>query len=248
MSSNKQSHPSLQDNRFTIRIKKNGDVNAGSFVVKAPLPENWGFTIGSEFSAPFDANFVSGAASKMLAMGGVSSKLGVATKKLYSNPEPTEISFDMQFEAYEDAKNDVLVPIIVLMSMAIGSKLSLEDAANEVESLVNQFSSNIGRGQAFSPGSLASSIDDSSVGQAGSKAFDFLTFVQGPPTVTLRFGSVIKFRNTYITSVAPSFSNILDKEGTPMSATVSVTAILELDPIMDDENFKDFFALAGGEA
>lgn len=246
MSNNKQSHPSLQDNRFTIRIKKNGDSNIGSYVVKAPLPENWGFTIGSEFSAPFDANFVSGAAAKILAMGGVSSKLGVATKKLYSNPEPTEISFDMQFEAYEDAKNDVLVPIIVLMSMAIGSRLTLEEAANEIESLINQASSNTRGAPAFDEGTLASSIQSSPVGQAGSRAFDFLTFVQGPPTVTLRFGNVIKFRNTYITSVAPSFSNIMDRDGVPMSATVSVTAILELDPIMDDENFKDFFALAGG--
>lgn len=244
----KQSHPSLQDDRFTIRLKKNatdGSPDAGSYVVKAPLPETWGFTVGSEFSAPFDGNFIAGTGAALLGAAGVSSKLGIATKKLYSSPEPTEISLELQFEAYEDAMNDVLIPVIVLMSMGIGSRLTLEEAANLIEDMANQASSNAGQGTQFEQGTLASRVTSGSVGQGASRAFDFLNFVQGPPTVTLRFGNVVKFRNTYVTSVAPQFSNIMDSNGVPMSARVSVTAILELDPLIDDDNFADFFNMAG---
>lgn len=240
---NKQSHPSLQDDRFTIRIKKN--LGAGEYVVKAPLPETWGFTVGSEFSAPFDGNFISGLAAGALGAAGVSSKLGIATKKLYSAPEPTEISFDVQFEAYESAMDDVLVPIIVLMSMSLGSKISLEEAAELIEDMVNDASSNLNQGQALEEGTLTNAVSGNTAGDGASRAFDFLSFVQGPPTCTLRFGNVIKFPNTYISSVAPQFSNIMDSNGIPMSASVSVTAILELDPLIDDDNFVEFFAMAG---
>lgn len=240
---NKQSHPSLQDDRFTIRIKKN--LGAGGYVVKAPLPETWGFTVGSEFSAPFDANFLSGAAASGLALAGVSSKLGVATKKLYSAPEPTEISFDIQFEAFQNAMDDVLIPIIVLMSMSMGSKLTMEKAAEKIEQLINQAGTNTGNGQMVDEGSLTSLVTDTGIGQGASRAFDFLNFVEGPPTCTLKFGKVIKFANSYISSVAPQFSNIMDKDGIPMSASVSVTAILELDPLIDDENFEEFFSMVG---
>lgn len=233
----KQSHPSLQDDRFTIRVSKND--GATNKTVVAPLPDNFGFTVGSQFSAPFDAQFISGTAAKGLALAGVSSKLGTATKKLYTSPEPTEISFDMNFEAYESAWDDVYAPVIILMSMAIGSQLTLTDAANTIEELVNRGAANLGRGPVLE--NTADRISQSSVGQNGERAFDFLNFVQGPPTVKLRFGNVITFRNAYISSVAPSFSNIMDSSGIPMSCVVSVTSILETDPVMDDENFQDFF-------
>lgn len=234
---NKQSHPSLQDDRFTIRIRQNGsDIN-----VKSPLPDEFGFTVGSEFSAPFDGNFLSGTGAKVLAAGGVSSKLGIATKKLYTSPEPTEITFDMQFEAFQSARQDVYYPVIKLMSMAIGSSLSLEEAAQLIEDMVNEAATNTGRGERLD-GQITGMVSGSGAGETASKAWDFLSFVQGPPTVTLRFGNVIKFKNTYITSVAPSFSNIMDSEGLPMSCTASVTAILEKDPIVDDENFEGFFS------
>lgn len=239
MTKNRQSHPSLQDDRFTIRIKKNDGSELG---VKSPLPDEFGFTVGSEFSSPFDGNFLAGAGAKALAVGGVSSKLGIATKKLYTSPEPTEISFDMEFETYQDARRDVYSPIIILMSMAIGSSLSLDGAARKIEEMVNQAASNIGSDRRLD-GELSgmTSGDDTA-----SKAWDFLNFVEGPPTCTLRFGNVITFRNTYITSVAPSFSNIMDKNGLPMSCKASVTAILEKDPIIDDENFEDFFSQVEG--
>lgn len=240
--SNKQSHPSLQDDRFIIKMKPVGNEE---LAVKAPLPENFGFTVGSEFSAPFDAQFVGGAIQKAFAASGVSSKLGVSTRKMYSNPEPTEISFDMQFEAYESAMDDVLIPIIKLMSMSIGRRMSLTDAANTIEELINSLSRRLRGEEAFSPGTLSSSATSGTAGNAADRVFGFLGFIAGPSLVKLRFGNIITFKNTYVTSVAPSFSNILDPDGVPMSATVSVTCILEEDPTLNDENFEEFFSMIG---
>ena len=231
-----QSHPSLYDDRFTLRISQ----NAGDLIVWAPLPDDFGFTVGSEFSAPFDGQFLSGAIAKAAALAGVSSKLGVQTKKLYTSPEPTEISFDMHFEAYEDPVSDVFNPTVKLMAMSIGSSLKFEDALAKVKEIVEKGGGN---------GDLLNRLSGNNEGTdegAASKAWDFLNFLQGPSTVTLRFGKVMKFQNAYISSVSPSFSNIMDKNGMPMSCTVSVTSILENDPIIDDDNFKNIFDRVDG--
>lgn len=240
---NKQQHPSLQDDRFIIKIKPVGNE---SLSVVAPLPENFGFTVGSEFTSPFDAQFVSGAFQKAAAVSGVSSKLGVSTKKLYSSPEPTEISFDMQFEAYNSAMDDVMIPIIKLMSMGIGRRIDLVEAANKVEQIVNDISRRARGEDIISPGTLEQSISSNDVGNTASRVFGFLGFIAGTSLVKLRFGNVITFKNAYVTSVGPQFSNILDKNGIPMSAMVSVTCILEEDPTLNDENFEEFFSRIGG--
>ena len=240
---NKQSHPSLNDNRFTIRIQQ----NAGAFLnVKAPLPDEFGFTVGSEFSAPFDGQFLSGALAKAAASMGVASKRGVQTRKLYTSPEPTEISFDMHFEAYEDPVRDVYHPTIKLMSMSLGSELDLEDTGKKIKELINSIPS-AGLGIGDLKDDTRESITELATGDPNaSKAWNFLNFLEGPPTVKLRFGRVITFPNAYISSVSPSFSNIMDSNGMPMSCTASVTAILEKDPVVDDENFEDFFNKVDG--
>ena len=242
-----QTHPSLSDDRFTLRIRQR---SPSALTVKAPLPDEFGFTVGSEFSAPFDGQFLSGALAKAAASLGVASKRGVQTRKLYTSPEPTEISFDMHFEAYEDAVVDVYYPTIKIMSMSLGSELDLKDTGKKVEEITNSIGSSVN-------GLLG--IDRDKIDEAGdtirelatgdpnaSKAWDFLNFLEGPPTVKLRFGRVITFPNAYISSVSPSFSNIMDNNGIPMSCTVSVTAILEKDPVVDDDNFEEFFGKVDG--
>ena len=240
---NKQSHPSLNDDRFTIRIKQFGtDLN-----VKAPLPDEFGFTVGSEFSAPFDGQFLSGALAKGAAAFGVASKRGVQTKKLYTSPEPTEISFDMHFEAYEDAVIDVYHPTIKIMSMSLGSTLDLEDTKEKIKKLVEPVASNVPNRFSDEIDNTGDSITELATGNPNaSRAWDFLNFLEGPPTVKIRFGNVITFSEAYISSVSPSFSNIMDSDGIPMSCTVSVTAILEKDPVVDDDNFEEFFSQVKG--
>jgi len=239
-----QSGPHLDDRRFTIEVSSILDRGSAAGLKKirvlCPLPENFGFTVGSEFTAPFDANFVSGAMQKGAAMMGVSSKLGVSTKKMYSSPEPTEISFDMQFETYADAFNDVYVPVIYMMALGIGRRLELADAGKVLDETLSAAGNAMGRPMDTDIEGILSN-DDNEVVDAAGRVFGFLSFISGPPIAKIRFGNVITFKNAYITSVAPQFSNIMDSAGVPMSATVSVTAILEEDPTLNDENFSEFF-------
>lgn len=241
----KQTGDHLEDKRFTIKVS--AELNRGTdkppkeIVVFAPLIETFGFTVGSEFTAPFDANFVSGAMQKTFALANVSQKLGASTRKMYSNPEPTEISFDMQFEAYADPFNDVFVPVVYMMALAIGRRMDLPDVGRVIDETISKLSNAVGRTQdAPSAEEFFAQEGNEYIDQAG-RVFGFLNFVAGPPIARIRFGNVITFKNAYITSVAPQFSNIMDKNGIPMSATVSVTAILEEDPTINDENFSDFF-------
>lgn len=218
-------------NKFLIKIRSD---LAGT--VWAPLPDNFGMTVGSEFSAPFDAHFVSGTVAKAVTLSNIGIKTGVATTKFYSNPEPSEISFELQFEAYHSAREDVLVPVIRLMAMSLGRAIKAED----VERMIKRFAGRIGD---------FIGIDDLGAGlttseenkQTTDRILGFINFVEGPPTVFIKFGEVLKLRNAYISSVAPQFSNILDAQGMPMSATCNVTAIMENDPVLSEESFGDFW-------
>ncbi len=220
--------------KFRIRIHSE---MAGT--VLAPLPDNFGMTVGSEYSSPFDANFASGTLSKALAIGGsIGNKTaGVATTKFYSNPEPSEISIDLQFEAYYDARQEVLEPVIRLMAMSLGRTIDFEAARNIIENMANKVGSITGLDNMFS-GEIETS--DSTV-RNSDRILGFLNFVQGPPIVSIKFGNAMKLDRVYISSVAPQFSNILDADGIPMSATCSITAILERDPVIDEDSFETFW-------
>lgn len=235
------------DDKFKVRISF--ELSDKTFTVEAPLPDNFGMTVGSEFSAPFDANFLSGTMSKVAAVvsakaskgdsSGIGNKLGVVTKKYYSNPEPSEISFDLQFEAYYDAKTEVMFPIIQLMAMGLGRSVSKAQAQQYLSNLIAQ----AGLQKLADTVAPDENIDFNDPDTAD-RVFDFLDFVAGPPLTKIEFGNVLTLKKVYVSSVAPQFSNILDKNGYPMSATCSITAVLEKDPIITDnpnEGFRSFF-------
>ncbi|MBG24033.1 MAG: hypothetical protein CMF22_11325 [Idiomarinaceae bacterium] len=225
------------DPMFRIRIS-----STQGGVVYAPLPDNWGMTVGSEFTAPFDANLLNGILSKGAAVAGISKKTGMATRKMYSNPEPTEISLDLQFEAYYSAKEEVVNPVIQLMAMSLGTTLTAEKAVQTVKEIINAGVNTFGIDDLFSTEQIDGATEVATQVDENDRIMGFINFVQGPPTCTVKFGNVLRLSNCYITSVAPQFSNVLDATGMPLSATCSVTIILETDPRIDDENFKQFFA------
>ena len=219
------------------------------FTVYAPLPDNFGITVGSEFSAPFDANFLSGTLSKGAAVAmakgsrgeasGLGNKLGVVTKKYYSNPEPSEISFELQFEAYHDAREDVMYPIIQLMAMGLGRSVTPSQARQYIANLASDIGLNT-IADAIAPDANIDFTNE----ETAKNVFEFLQFVAGPSKARIKFGNVLSLSDTYISSVAPQFSNILDSRGYPMSATCAITAVLEKDPLITDDpnsGFRSFF-------
>ena len=212
-----------------IIIKENA--GGDGHMVLAPLPETFGFTVGSEFSAPFDTGISSGIVQKALAIGSISQKIGLRMKKMYANPEPTEISFDLEFQAYYSASDEVVIPIIKLAAMSLGRSMTDLDA--RAAAILNKVSQSFGGGG----GGLMSIIvagQEANTGGIVERIANLIGLIEGPNTQTIMFGNLYTMTNCYITSMSPQFSNVLDKDGFPMSATCSITVTLEQYPIAND--------------
>lgn len=209
-------------------------ISDGTHTVLAPLPETFGFTVGSEFSAPFDVSLGSGILQKTLAITNISQKLGLRMKKMYANPEPSEISFDLEFQSYYSAADEVIIPIIRLAVMSLGKQVTTEDLKEKKERVEAIVSDKIA-GSVDLIEKVTSEEDSSGRGAEYAKnILDFIGIIQGPDIQTIRFGNIYTIERCYITSMSPQFSNVLDKRGYPVSATCSVTATIEQYPIADD--------------
>lgn len=231
--------------RITIRQRGGGINDASSpaesqiLSVTAPLPDGFGMTVGSEYGTPFDTGGVNDMLAKLFAVGKISQKAGIRMEKMYMNPEPTEISFDMEFYAWYDAKTEVLMPAATLMIMALGRQLNYPELVDNIRGFYRKIVGSVGA-ESFMPtfggGEETSEVeeDQGDIERGLSKIVDLIHIIQGPPKAEIRFGDFMVLPECYITSVATSFSNALDPDGVPMSCKCSVTATLSNSPIADD--------------
>lgn len=238
----KQIYLEEMDDKFKINLWLQRDTE---YYVSAPLPQEFGFTVGSNYSTPFDMQGLGENIQKLAALTGVSQKMSVNMQKVFINPEPTEISFEMEFNAYYSARDEVLAPIIKLLFMSLASKLSFDDAKQSIDRLIDKVSSSANQfGITIPENTLRGFLNTSDeTDEIGGKAFSLLRLIKSPEMVNVSFGNVYKLKNTYISSVAPQFRNVLDKDGIPMSATCNVTLVLRDVPLketLSDEWFEGF--------
>ena len=236
-----QKYLEQQNPASLVEIVENSGVE--SHRVIAPLPETFGFTVGSEFSSPFDTGISSGLVQKALAIGSISQKIGLRMKKMYANPEPVEISFDLEFTAFYSAADEVVAPVIRLAAMSLGRSIQdLDERAHEVIRKVAGKAGSVG--DAVLVKSEGHMEQDSTSGNIIKRVADLIGIIEGPNTQWIRFGNIYEIPDVYITSISPQFSNVLDKRGYPMSAVCSVTVTLEQYPIADD--VLDWFGQGSG--
>lgn len=211
--------------------------------VEAPLPPDFGFTVGSEFTTPFDVGSMSGGLQKLYAIGQISNPVGLRMRKMYANPEPVEISFEMEFAAYYSAKEEVVMPVVVLTTMCLGREAKYSDIENTVRKMGTaavKGASLIGFGgdgadqvnQAT--GSAADAVRDSEYAGAGDRLMGLIGLIKAPEVATIKFGDFLTITDVFLTSTAIQFSNTVDRDGYPMSAKVSVTCTLQVAPVADD--------------
>lgn len=233
---NTQKHMLEQDNMFKIIIYSE------DYEVQAPLPDDFGMTFGSEYSMPFDTSSMSAGWQKAFALGGVAQKVGMRMKKLYTNPEPTEISFDLEFNAYYSAADEVLKPVFFLSQMTLGSKIRFKDLEAGARRFIERLNSMAKGASNFLGTNIETGVDSSTIDQAsteqvqeyGDALLGLIDFIQTPKHVTVKFGNVMKWQRMFITSCAVQFSNVLDSNGFPMSARCSITVTPETYPTADD--------------
>ena len=106
--------------------------------VKASLPEEYGLTVGSEFSTPFDVNSFSQRVQQLMAVtsSGIGQKAGFKMRRYYTNPELSEISFDIELIAYYSCVHEVLLPVYKLMKMSVGRDVNWETFKHAEEQLI----------------------------------------------------------------------------------------------------------------
>ena len=212
-------------------------VHTALYRVEAALPPDFGFTVGSEYTTPFDIGNISGGIQKLYAVGGLSNPVGMRMRKMYANPEPTEISFDMEFAAYHSAKEDVVVPMVTLMLMSLGRVVKADDVKAAVEKfgrLAASGASLFGFGEESATTASSETLNDPTVEANTSRLLEMIHLISAPEVCSISFGDFLEIDKAYITSTAVSFSNVLDRDGYPMSGKVSVTATVQVAPIADD--------------
>lgn len=223
-------------------------ITSGTRRIEAPLPPDFGFTVGSEYTTPFDIGSVSGKLQQLYAVGQISAPVGLRMRKMYANPEPTEISFEMEFSAFYSAKEEVVLPMVTLMIVSLGRTVKYADIEAKIQKATNLVAKGLtlmgvdGEKQIETVDEgISDGLSNPDASKYGSKALDMINLINAPEPVQVRFGNLINFRNAFITSTAVTFSNVLDKDGYPMSGKVAVTCTLQTAPVADDivEAFMD---------
>lgn len=211
------------DEKFKITIDN------GSVSVSAPLHDDFGFTVGSEYTTPFDTGTVSGVLQKVMAVGKVSSPVGLRMRKMYANPEPVELSFRMSFDAFYDAHDEVATPVITLVTMGLGRELTKEGINGKIAEIKRAAGTitNVDISKSIT-------LDPDEGTTLSSKVMGLIKMVNAPDVCSIRFGEFMTIDKAFITSTAVSFSNIMDPNGIPMRADVNVTCTLEIAPIAED--------------
>jgi hypothetical protein len=194
--------------------------------VEAPLPEQYGLSLGNEISAPFGAYALSNDLIRVMALYGISTSVGMTTTKFFTGLQQPDISTELQFRAYHSAMDDVVAPVIALAYMASG--IFMDTAATQkiggkisITGIITDILNEIGTGVDLltdlvkAPPPLPH-VSENSIKQ-------IFRLVKGPSTVDVRFGNVFSLSQCYISSFSVNFSNELDYEDMPTSADVSLT-------------------------
>lgn len=194
--------------------------------VAAALPDNFGISVGSVFTDPFNANITSNPiAEKVAAFFNFSRKAGArVTSVYYDGPEPTEISLELEFAAYYSGHDEVISPVLSLMLMAVGREQDYRD-------LQGQFTG--------FPGAVLDRWIEQIEESKGGTVADQIKLIRGPQPVRINFGGVMRIPAAYVSTVAPAFSNVLDNQFAPLHATCAITIKIERNPVYSD--IQDFF-------
>lgn len=201
-----------------IQIRQ-GQPGSGSIVIESPLPENFGFSAGSQFGSPFASYMSHGLGSMIGVATGFSQSYGLFTQNFFEGPQMTQVSFDMHFDTWEDSMADVILPVMYLMSFSVGAATDkLKPLAKEVASIANIPIQAILTGINTVEGTVTSGLKNT---QISSNIFQMM---DTPALCTLKFGNAYTLRSMFVSNVSLQFSNVLDQNYIPMNCVASVTA------------------------
>ena len=171
--------------------------------VRAPLPETFGFGLANNVDQVFSSfQAVKQLVTSSAALTHMNTNRGFSERVYWKNVENQEITLELTFNAYYSGLVDVVKPVNELMLLASAVENHMGEAIY-VE------------------------------GESGflTTASEVLTgYWNAPPRITVLMGDVLYFTDCWVKSINVNFSNKLDNEFNPMSATVSISFMTE-DPV-----------------
>ena len=192
--------------------------------VEAALPETYSIGNGSEIGSPFAGFATDNMVAKALTLTtGVSNKIGLVTKRMFMGPQTPDINLTLHFEAFYSAYDEVLRPCATLLMMASGEKGSLANM-KELQVAFDLQNAGVNAGK-WVAGQFKDEEVKREAEEAGKKAdmAELIKFIRSPGLCRVYFGDTHQLDDVYVASANVTFSNILDKDFIPMSATVDVT-------------------------
>jgi hypothetical protein len=201
----------------TLDVKRDG---ADYLHLTTPLPETFSLTISSTFDRPLDqplSDIKKGPLSKFSSMEKAAATMitGQTTKhKLLSGAVWVggcymQVQLDFVLHAYNSTRTDVMDKVIQLMALASPSE-------NGPGGLLRPPGPTVANLDALFTGNPLNASIDSAVNIASN------ALQMGGDEIVLRLGKFFTMTPCIINSVTPTMDTILDSEGIPMSATVSV--------------------------
>lgn len=198
----------------------------GDVPIVGHLPEEYGFSLGSEYTEPF-GNLVPDQGPSLIAgqaAFGVSMRQGLITEKFYSGPEPVEFNLDIVFHSFYSAEEEVVLPIVKLLFLAVG----LDNRVINDTEAVND---------ALGATGILSQLPSNSLGVRVTdwiEDFEFSVFQSHQPS-TIKFGDFLELsNNVFIQNVTCNFNNIMeegkDGSGYPTKGTASISALFKKPP------------------
>lgn len=216
------------DEKRLVRIYQ----TEGSAYVLAHLPESFGMSSGAEISAPF-ASFVSdGTAAGLLRLVGVSNKIGLSTTKVFIGPEHPPVTLDLKFVAYYNALEEVVLPVFQLLAMSAGKEQEAGSDIDLLQEYIDSLKTAINAGIDYA-GDFVKQEKFADKVTESIKNFK-ITYLRSPSPVQVKMGNIFTIPNCFISNVDPRFSNILDGNGYPIEATVSLTLDIVTPPTSTD--------------
>lgn len=227
----KRTSPDTSD-KITVHqtLKGEDGNNSGSIRVHAPLPEQVGFGVANEVSSPFSQYIPTGKITQLLYLTGRTAASGISIRKMFTGVQQPDISFEMEFRAYEDAYNEVVIPTKLLLMMGAAEHRGQlnEEQLEAVASASNKFKDVVNMATTYAAGGndsvrIQGDVEEETIN-------DLIKLVEGPEPVTVKFGRFLTLRNCLISSVNAEFSTVLDFNKIPMHSKVSMT-VTPRDPI-----------------
>jgi len=215
--------------------------------INAYLPENFEMAIANDYDTPF-AQGIIGNGSKLgaaLTLSGWSSLTQAMTSQMWVGSKPVSIMLPLVFVANTDPDKDITQPIMALTQLSMPRKKDPADP-NSVFLVppgpkINYGAVNIKKLVASAQSTYAATDAITAGVGAVNQFFDQVreSFTNMKSMTMVQIGTYFRFSNVVIENVSSTYDIVLDANGSPLKASVSLTFSTYWTPIADD--LKDIF-------